>query len=107
MSYGRMLKKLRRIARQQGLPYAYILDGGGVLIRVDAKTGKKELMRLSCFDGPSKLELMGDVMASDEVTASSGGSVIHPRFILLPMADLTFKDIDTFPACERFVQLKH
>lgn len=107
MSYGRMLKKLRRIARQQGLPYAYILDGGGVLIRVDAKTGKKELMRLSCFDGPSKLELMGDVMASDEVTASRSVSVIHPRFILLPMADLTFKDIDTFPACERFVQLKH
>lgn len=107
MSYGKMLKLLRNMAKRQGLQYAYILKDKGVLTRVETRTGKEELLRLRCFDNPSKVEMMGDLIASKEVTANVDISVIHPQFILLPIADLTFKSIDTSHACERFMKLKH
>lgn len=105
ISRSKLLKKLLAIARQQGLPYAYILKGGAVLMRVDTKTGKEELMRQRCSDQPSMLELMGDVMASKEMTAEPESSVIHPQAILLPMADLSFEDLKTSALCERFLEL--
>lgn len=107
MSRRKLLKKLRTIARQQGLPYAYILKGRAILMRVDAKTGKEELMQQRCSDQPSMLELMGDIMASKEMTAEPETSVIHPQTILLPMADLSFEDLRTYPLCERFLKLRH
>lgn len=107
MSRNKLLKKLCAIARQQGLPYAYILKGGAVLMRVDTKTGKEELMQQRCSDQPSMLELMGDVMASKEMTAESETSVIHPQAILQPMADLSFEDLRTSALCERFLELRH
>ncbi len=107
MSRSKLLKKLCAIARQQGLPYAYILKGGAVLMRVDTKTGKEELMQQRCSDQPSMLELMGEVMASKEMTAEPETSVIHPRAILLPMADLSFEDLRTSALCERFLELRH
>lgn len=107
MSRRKLLKKLRTIARQQGLPYAYILKGRAILMRVDAKTGKEELMQQRCSDQPSMLELMGDIMASKEMTAELETSVIHPQTILLPMADLSFEDLRTYPLCERFLKLRH
>ena len=107
MSRSKLLKKLCAIARQQGLPYAYILKGRAVLMRVDTKTGKEELMQQRCNDQPSMLELMGDVMASKEMTANPETSVIHPQAILLPMADLSFEDLRTSALCERFLKLKH
>jgi hypothetical protein len=107
MSRSKLLKKLCAIARQQGLPYAYILKGRAVLVRVDTKTGKEELMQQRCNDQPSMLELMGDVMASNEMTAEPETSVIHPQAILLPMADLSFEDQRTSALCERFLELRH
>lgn len=107
MSRRKLQKKLCVLARQQGLPYAYILKGRSVLMRVDTKTGKEELMQQRCSDQPSMLELMGDVMASKEMTAEPGTSVIHPQAILLPMADLSFEDLRTTALCERFLELRH
>lgn len=107
MSRSKLLRKLCAVARQQGLHYAYILKGRTVLMRVDAKTGKEELMQQRCNDQPSMLELMGDVMASKEMTAEPETSVIHPRAILLPMADLSFEDQRTSAMCERFLELRH
>lgn len=107
MSRSKLLKKLCTIARQQGLPYAYVLKGKGILVRVDTKIGKEELMQLRCSDQPSMLELMGDVMASKEMTAEPETSVIHPQAILLPMADLSFKGQETSALCERFLELRH
>ncbi len=107
MSRSKLLKKLCAIARQQGLLYAYILKGKSVLMRVDTKTEKEELMQQRCNDQPSMLELMGDVMASKEMTAELVTSVIHPQAILLPMADLSFEDQRTSALCERFQKLRH
>lgn len=107
MSRRKLQKKLCVLARQQGLPYAYILKGRSVLMRVDTKTGKEELVQQRCSDQPSMLELMGDVMASKEMTAEPGTSVIHPQAILLPMADLSFEDLRTTALCERFLELRH
>ena len=107
MPRSKLLRKLCAVARQQGLHYAYILKGRTVLMRVDAKTGKEELMQQRCNDQPSMLELMGDVMASKEMTAEPETSVIHPRAILLPMADLSFEDQRTSAMCERFLELRH
>lgn len=106
MRHRKLQKKLRSIAKQNGLPYAYILKGKGVLTRVDTKSGKEELLRICCFDSPSNLELMDNVMASKEVTSNREKSVIHPQYILLPMAYLTFNSIDSSHACLRFLELK-
>src|SRR5574344_115118 len=107
MSRSKLLKKLCAIARKQGLSYAYILKGRAVLMRVDTKTGKEELMQQRCSDRPSMLELMGDVMASKEMTVEPETSIIHPQAILLPMADLSFEDLRTSALCERFLELIH
>ena len=64
-------------------------------------------MQQRCNDQPSMLELMGDVMASKEMTANPETSVIHPQAILLPMADLSFEDLRTSALCERFLKLRH
>jgi hypothetical protein len=53
------------------------------------------------------LELMGDVMASNGMTAEPETSVIHPQAILLPMADLSFEDQRTSALCGRFLELRH
>lgn len=107
MSRRKLLKKLCALARQQGLPYAYILKGKAVLVRVDTKTGKEELMQQRCYDQPSMLELMGDVMASKEMIAEPETSVIHPQAILLPMVNLLFEDQRMSALSERFLELRH
>lgn len=107
MSRSKLLRRLCAMARKQGLSYAYILKGGAVLMRVDTKTGKEELMQQRCSDQPSMLELTGDVMASKEMIAELDTSVIHPQSILLPMADLSFEDLRTSALCERFLELIH
>ena len=106
MSHTKLLKNLRKLAKKQHLEYAYILKGGRVN-RINVKTGKQEELRLNCWDGLSKLELMGEVMASKENAADWENSIIYPKAILLPVADLTFKDIECSPNSERFKELRH
>lgn len=106
MNHTKLVKNLRKLAKKQHLEYAYILKGGRVN-RINVKTGKQEELRLNCWDGLSKLELMGEVMASKENAADWENSIIYPKAILLPVADLTFKDIECSPNSERFKELRH
>lgn len=107
MSQNKLKKQLIRIAKEQGLQYAYILKGQGFLSRVNTNSGKEELLQLMCYSNPSKLTLMGDVMVSKEVIANLGKSIIYPQSILLPMTDLKFKDFESYQACKRFEKLRH
>lgn len=108
MSHKSLVKKLIQLARKQKLEYAYILKGDRVT-RVNTKTKKQEALRLRCYDKITRLELMGEIMASKENTANMETSVIYPKAILLPMGDLEFNENDSYESvdCKRFLQLKH
>lgn len=108
MSHKSLVKKLIQLARKQKLEYAYIIKEGWVT-RVNTKTKKQEALRLRCYDKITRLELMGEIMASKENTANMETSVIYPKAILLPMGDLEFNENDSYESvdCKRFLQLKH
>ena len=107
MSHARLVKNLLKLARKQDLEYAYIIKGSNV-IRINTKTGKQEELRLNCWASLSRMELMGEIMASKENDVDYERSIIHPQAILLPMAEITFKDkyYDS-SISDRFRELKH
>ena len=107
MSYKTLVRKLMQLAKKQDLEYAYIIKGSSV-VRVNAKTGKKEELRLNCWASLSRMELMGEIIASKENDVDYERSIIHPQAILLPMAEITFKDkyYDS-SISDRFRELKH
>ena len=107
MTREKLIKKLIKMAKEQGLDYAYILKGKGQLARIETKTGRLEDLGLICYDTPTKLELMGDIVASQETVANMELSVIHPQSILLPIADLKFTKDNYTSGCDRFYKLKH
>ena len=107
MSYKTLVRKLMQLAKKQDLEYAYIIKGSSV-VRVNAKTGKKEELRLNCWDKLTKLELMGEIMASKENAVDYERSIIHPQAILLPMTELNFKEEYYDSSISgRFKELKH
>ena len=107
MSHKALVRKLIRMAKKQDQEYAYILKGSNV-IRINTKTKKQEELRLNCWDTLSRLELMGEIISSKEYTASWESSIIYPQAILLPMAELDFKDVYySTPISDRFKELKH
>jgi len=107
MSHKAMVRRLLQLAKQQDLEYAYIIKGSSVF-RINAKTGKQEELRLNCWDKLTKLELMGEIIASKENNADYEGSIIYPKAILLPMTELNFKEkyYDSIIS-DRFKELKH
>ena len=107
MSHARLVKNLLKLARKQDLEYAYIIKGSNV-IRINTKTGKQEELRLNCWASLSRMELMGEIIASKENDVDYERSIIHPQAILLPMAEITFKDkyYDS-SISDRFRELKH
>ena len=107
MSHKTMVRRLMQLARKQDLEYAYILKGSNV-VRINTKTRKQEELRLNCWDKLTKLELMGEIIASKENNADYEGSIIYPKAILLPMTELNFteKYYDSFIS-DRFKELKH
>lgn len=107
MSTKRLIGHLRRLARKQGLKYAYILKDSGSLARLDVETGKEELMGGRCYIGPTRLEMWGDIIASKEMNAVLEESVIYPQSILLPISELVFSPFETSPICKRFIELRH
>ena len=108
MSHKALVKKLIQLARKQKLEYAYIIKGD-MVTRVNTKTRKQEALRLRCHDRITKLELMGEIMASKENTADMVSSIIYPKAILLPMGDLEFNENESYysAGCDRFMKLKH
>lgn len=102
-----LTKKLIKRAKTLGLEYAYILQGRGRVSRVNIKTGCKEEIRLACFDRPTRLQLMGDILASKEERVNYYRSVIHPRLLFFPLMDLHFEDVEYSSYCDRFVNLRH
>lgn len=107
MSNSRLKRELRRLAKRQGLEYAYILKDKAELTRVNVKTGREEILRAYCSANPSRLELMGDMFASKNMTASLSRSIIYPQSVLLPMTVLEFRPRHTCLYCERFAELRH
>lgn len=107
MSYKTLVRKLMQLAKKQDLEYAYIIKGSNV-IRINTKTGKQEELRLNCWASLSRMELMGEIIASKENDVDYERSIIHPQAILLPMAEITFKDkyYDS-SISDRFRELKH
>ena len=101
-----LAKRLIKQAKTLGLEYAYILQGRGRVSRVNVKTRRKEDLRLACFDRPTRLQLMGDVMASKEERVNYYRSVIHPRTLFFPLMDLHFDDIRYSSFCDRFMIIR-
>lgn len=106
MSHKSLVRKLMHLAKKNGLGYAYILRGSNV-VRINVRTGMQEELRLKCFDGLTKLELMGEIMASKENAVDYEKSIIYPQAILLPMAELGFKEVYYSCSCDRFKDLRH
>lgn len=106
-NYKNLIKELRKQAKRQGLEYSYILKGKGQLARVNTKTGNIEDVRLECHERPTRLQLMGDIMASKEDRVNYYRSVIHPQSILIPLVELHFDDVQYTSFCDRFIVLRH
>ena len=107
MSHKAMVRKLIQLAKKQDLEYAYIIKGGNV-IRINTKTRKQEELRLNCWAKLSRLELMGEIVASKENSVNYERSVICPQAILLPITELNFKEkyYDSIIS-NRFQELRH
>ena len=90
MSRKGLIKKLIKLARKQELKYAYIVDGYNT-VRINAKTGKQENVRLKCYTIPSRLRLLGDMWASKENSVDYDESIIYPKSVLFPLAEMTIE----------------
>ena len=105
MSRRRLIKKLIRLAKKQGLKYAYIKSDNGT-IQINTETGEQERVNLACYTEPSRLRLLGDMWASKENTADYDDSIIHPQSILFPMVEMTLEP--KYPQdCGRLADLRH
>ena len=107
ISHKAMVRKLIQLAKKQDLEYAYIIKGGNV-IRINTKTRKQEELRLNCWAKLSRLELMGEIVASKENSVNYERSVICPQAILLPITELNFTEkYYESSISNRFKKLKH
>ncbi len=105
MSRDKLVKKLISMAKAMCQEYAYIWGYEG-LKRIDVKTGKLENIISCSIYTQSKLNLLGDIWASKEVTVDWHSSVIHPKSVLFPSVELRVGTVKP-RECKRFVELRH
>lgn len=100
-----LVRKLIKFARKQNLKFAYIMDGINA-VRVNTRTGEKEIVKSYCYTDHSRLRLLGDMWASKENAVDYEGSVIYPKSVLFPLVEMTIKP--RMPATAgRFANLRH
>ena len=107
MTHKKLIRKLIKMAKEQGLDYAYILKSMGHIVQVNVKTGKMKELRSKGNCAPSRLELMEDIIASSEEWANLPESIIHPQAILLPIAELKIESPEYKSLSENFMELRH
>ena len=75
-------------------------------VRVNTRTGEKEIVKSYCYTDHSRLRLLGDMWASKENAVDYEGSVIYPKSVLFPLVEMTIKPGHP-QQCGRFLELRH
>lgn len=98
-----MYSRLLRLAKEEGLPSAYIVKslsfGGGEVYKIDVATGAVEMMK-ECKITPLNLRsLRRFVVASDkmQVKNSAGFSILAPQSIIVNEVEIEKNEITTKP----------